>query len=156
MRYWQAGSIVGRGLDVVWPVLPFIVAGLVLAAVAARPLNAIGLGEDMASALGANVMRTRIIVIVAVTLLAGGATAIAGPIIFIGLMIPHVARWIVGPDQRWIIAYTVVLAPILLLVSDIAGRLVMFPGEVPVGVVTAFIGAPVLIALVRRRNASTL
>ncbi len=156
MRHWQAGSIVGRDLDVVWPVLPFIVAGVVLAAVAARPLNAIGLGEDMAAALGASVVRTRIIVIIAVTFLAGGATAIAGPIIFIGLMIPHVARWIVGPDQRWILAYAVVLAPILLLVSDIAGRLVLHPGEVPVGVVTAFIGAPVLIVLVRRRNASAL
>lgn len=156
MRYWNAGSLVGRDLDVVWPVLPFIVAGVLLAAVAARPLNAIGLGEDMAAALGAHIIRTRVIVIIAVTFLAGGATAIAGPIAFVGLMIPHVARWIVGPDQRWLLAYTVTLAPILLLVADIAGRLVMRPGEIPVGVVTAFIGAPVLIVLVRRRKASTL
>lgn len=156
MRYWAAGSIVGRDLDVVWPVLPFIAAGVLLAAVAARPLNAVGLGDDMAAALGAHVARTRVVVIVAVTFLAGGATAIAGPIAFVGLMIPHVARWIVGPDQRWILAYTAALAPILLLVADIAGRLVMRPGEVPVGVVTAFVGAPVLIVLVRRRRASTL
>ncbi len=156
MRNWQAGSIVARDLDAVWPVVPFIAAGVVLAAVVARPLNAIGLGDDMASALGANVMRTRVIVVVAVTFLAGGATAIAGPILFVGLMLPHVARWIVGPEQRWIMAYTLVLGPILLLVSDIVGRLVLFPAELPVGVVTAFVGAPVLIVLVRRRRASTL
>ncbi|MGO3885467.1 MAG: FecCD family ABC transporter permease, partial [Mycetocola sp.] len=142
MRHWGAGSVVGRGLDLVWPVLPFIVAGLLLAMVSARALNTIALGEDMASALGTNVLRTRIIVVIAVTLLAGGATAIAGPVGFVGLMVPHVARWIVGPDQRWILAYTAVLAPILLIVADIVGRLVIRPAEVPVGIITAFVGAP--------------
>jgi iron complex transport system permease protein len=122
----------------------------------ARPLNAIALGEQLASALGANVLRTRILVIVAVTLLAGGATAIAGPIGFVGLMVPHVARWIAGPDQRWIIAYTMVLAPLLLIVADIAGRLIMRPAEIPVGIVTAFVGAPVLVVLIRRRKVSGL
>lgn len=156
MRNWGAGTIVGRGLDLVWPVLPLLGVGLALALIMARPLNAIALGEDLAAALGANVLRTRIIVIIAVTLLAGGATAIAGPIGFIGLMVPHVARWIVGPDQRWILAYTVALAPILLLVADIAGRLIMRPAEVPVGIVTAFVGAPVLIVLIRRRKMSSL
>ncbi|GAA1319189.1 iron chelate uptake ABC transporter family permease subunit [Leucobacter albus] len=156
MRNWGAGTVVGRGLDLVWPVLPFLAAGLVIAFLMARPLNAIALGEDLARALGANVLRTRIFVIIAVTLLAGGATAIAGPIGFIGLMVPHVARWIVGPDQRWILAYTIALAPILLLVADIAGRLIMRPAEVPVGIVTAFVGAPVLIVLIRRRKLSGL
>lgn len=156
MRNWNAGSVVGRDLDVTGPVLPFLAAGLVLALIAARPLNAIALGEDLAASLGARVTRTRVIVIAAVTLLAGGATAIAGPIGFIGLMIPHIARWIVGPDQRWIFAYTAVLAPVLLLVADIVGRLVMRPGEIPVGIVTAFIGAPVLIVLIRRKKASGL
>ncbi|WP_075205259.1 iron chelate uptake ABC transporter family permease subunit [Leucobacter musarum] len=156
MRNWGAGTVVGRSLDVVLPVLPFLAIGFVLAAVVARSLNAIALGEDLAAALGANVLRTRIISIIAITLLAGGATAIAGPIGFVGLMVPHVARWFVGPDQRWILAYTVVLAPILLLVSDIVGRLVMRPAEIPVGIVTAFVGAPFLIALIRRRKASGL
>lgn len=156
MRNWGAGAIVGRGLDLVWPVLPLLGVGLVIALIVARPLNAIALGEDLAAALGANVLRTRILVIVAVTLLAGGATAIAGPIGFIGFMVPHVARWIVGPDQRWILAYTVALSPILLLVADIAGRLIMRPAEVPVGIVTAFVGAPVLIMLIRRRKTSSL
>ncbi|GAA1621277.1 FecCD family ABC transporter permease [Leucobacter chromiireducens] len=156
MRNWGAGSVVGRELAQLWPVIPFIAAGLVLAACMAHALNAIALGEDLAAALGANVLRTRIIVIIAVTLLAGGATAIAGPIGFIGLMVPHVARWIVGPDQRWILAFTLVLAPILLLLSDIAGRILMRPAEIPVGIVTAFIGAPVLIVLIRRRRVSQL
>jgi iron complex transport system permease protein len=80
----------------------------------------------------------------------------AGPIAFVGLMIPHVARWIVGPDQRWIIAYSALLAPILLLASDVLGRVLLRPGELPVGFVTAFLGAPVLIVLVRRQRASAL
>jgi iron complex transport system permease protein len=155
-RNWQAGSVVGRDLDVVWPVLPFLAVGLLLAAVASHSLNAIALGDDLATALGTHVTRTRVLVVVAVTLLAGGATAIAGPIAFVGLMVPHVARWIVGPDQRWILACTVVIAPILMLVADVVGRVILRPGEVPVGVVTAFIGAPVLIVMVRRAKASAL
>lgn len=156
MRSWNAGSVTGRSLDVIGPVLPFLVIGLVLALLIARPLNAIALGEDLANSLGVNVMGMRVIVIIAVTLLAGGATAIAGPIGFVGLMVPHIARWVVGPDQRWIITYTMVLAPILLLVSDIVGRVVIRPGEIPAGIVTAFIGAPVLIVLIRRKKASSL
>ncbi|WP_037145232.1 iron chelate uptake ABC transporter family permease subunit [Rhodococcoides fascians] len=156
MRSWYAGSLVDRGWDVLVPVLPFLIVGVVLAAIAANSLNTIALGDDLASALGAHVNRTRVIVIIAVTLLAGGATAIAGPIGFVGLMIPHVARWIVGPDQRWIIGYTLVLAPSLLLAADIVGRVVIRPGEFPVGIVTAFVGAPVLIYLVRRAKVSGL
>jgi len=156
MRNWNAGSVAGRGWDVLLPVLPFLVIGLLLAALAASALNAIALGDDLARSLGANVTLTRMIVIAAVTLLAGGATAVAGPIAFVGLMIPHVARWIVGPDQRWILAYTLMLAPALMLAADILGRLVIRPGEFPVGIVTAFVGAPVLIVLVRRRKASGL
>ncbi|HMR48077.1 MAG TPA: iron chelate uptake ABC transporter family permease subunit [Arachnia sp.] len=156
MRAWSAGSVVGRGWDVLTPMLPFLSVGMLLAAFATPALNTIALGDDLARALGTRIVRTRIVVIVAVTLLAGGATAIAGPIGFVGLMVPHIARWIVGPDQRWILAYTVVLGPVLMLTSDIAGRLVMRPGEIPVGIVTAFIGAPVLIVLVRRRRASGL
>lgn len=156
MRNWGAGSVVGRELSQVWPVFPFLAVGLVLALCVVHSLNAVALGDDLAAALGANVLRTRIVVVIAVTLLAGGATAIAGPIGFIGLMVPHVARWIVGPDQRWILAYTLVLAPILLLVADIAGRILMRPTEIPVGIVTAFVGAPVLIVLIRRRKVSQL
>ncbi|GAB3064033.1 FecCD family ABC transporter permease [Sediminivirga luteola] len=156
MRYWQAGSVVGRGLELLWPVLPFFALGLLCAVLVARPLNAVAMGDDLARSLGANVAVTRVLVIVAVTVLAGGATALAGPIGFVGLMVPHVARWIVGPDQRWILAYTVVLAPVLLISADIIGRIAAPPGELPVGIVTAFVGAPVLILLVRRKRASGL
>lgn len=156
MRSWNAGSIVGRPLELVWPILPFFGVAFVLAFVVAGPLNAMALGDELAVAQGVRLMRTRVLSVIALTLLAGGATAIAGPIAFVGLMVPHVARWIVGPRQRWVFAYSVVLAPALLLVSDILGRVVMRPGEIPVGIVTVFVGAPVLIMLVRRKKASGL
>jgi len=156
MRGWNAGSFVERGWDVILPVVPFIAGGAVIALSCSRSLNALGLGDDLAAALGTRLMRTRVLSVVAITLLAGSATAIAGPIAFVGLMAPHVARWIVGPDQRWIVPYTMVIAPSVLLSADVIGRVVLWPSEVPVGIVTAFVGAPVLILLVRRAKASSL
>ncbi|MGW6457086.1 iron chelate uptake ABC transporter family permease subunit [Streptomyces sp. NPDC055078] len=156
MRGWNAGTLVGRGSDVLLPALPFVAAGLLLALVSARSLNGIALGDQLAASLGVRVNRTRALVITAVTLLAGTATAIAGPVAFIGLMIPHTARWTTGPDQRWILPYAIVLAPTLLLLADVIGRVATSPGEVPVGIVTAFVGAPVLILLIRRSRASGL
>ncbi|GAA3522373.1 iron chelate uptake ABC transporter family permease subunit [Amycolatopsis ultiminotia] len=156
MRDWHAGSVVGRPLDVVWPILPFFALALFLAFAVSGSLNAMALGDELAAAQGARLVRTRILAVLALTLLAGGATAIAGPIGFVGLMIPHVARWIVGPDQRWIFACSLLLAPSLLLASDILGRVAMYPGEIPVGIVTAFLGAPILVVLVRRKKASRL
>jgi ABC-type Fe3+-siderophore transport system permease subunit len=156
MRSWNAGSIAGRPLDVVWPILPFFAVGLILAFAVSGPLNAMALGDELAGAQGVPLVRTRVLSVIALTLFAGGATAIAGPIVFVGLMVPHVARWLVGPHQRWIFVYSIVLAPSLLLASDILGRVVMRPGEIPVGIVTAFVGAPVLIGLVRRKKASGL
>lgn len=156
LRFWGVGDLAGRNFEVVAAIAPFVAVGLVLALLAARPLNLVGLGDDLAASLGAHVVRTRVIVMVAIMLLCGAATAAVGPIGFVGLMVPHVARWIVGPDQRWILAYTVVLSPVLLLVSDLVGRVVLRPGELQVGIVTAFVGAPVLIALVRRRRVSGL
>jgi iron complex transport system permease protein len=137
-------------------VAPFIAVGLVLALASARSLNAIALGDDLARSLGAGVVSTRVLTVVAVTLLCGAATAAAGPLVFIGLMVPHAVRWLTGPDQRWILPFCLVLSPVLLLISDIVGRLVVYPAELQVGIVTAFIGAPVLIALVRRTKASGL
>lgn len=155
LRSWSVGSLDTRSMDTVLAVAPFMAAGLVVALFAIRGMNAVALGEDLATALGSSVNRTRILGVVAITLLSGSATAAAGAIGFVGLMVPHVARWIVGPDQRWILAVTLVLSPILLLVADVVGR-VAVPGELQVGVVTAFIGAPVLIALARRRKVSGL
>jgi iron complex transport system permease protein len=144
-----------RGLGPALRAVPFIVVGLLAAMLTARSLNAIALGDDLAATLGVRLGRARAIRILGITLCCGAATAIAGPIGFVGLMIPHVARWIVGPDQRWILALTTLLAPSLVLAADIVGRLVV-AGELPVGIVTAFVGAPVLIALVRRRRVSGL
>jgi iron complex transport system permease protein len=156
MRLWSIGSVAGRDMAVVKAVAPFILIGLIIAMLAARPLNAVALGDDLARTLGANILRARILVIIAVTLLAGAATAAAGPIAFVGLMVPHVVRWLTGPDQRWIIGLTMLYGPVLLLAADIVGRFVLYPGELEAGIVTAFIGAPVLIALARRSKASAL
>ncbi len=156
MRVWESGSLVDRGWGTVGPALPCIVAGLVIAAAISGSLNAVALGDDLAASLGANVFLVRTLAVLAVCLLAGSATALAGPIAFVGLMVPHIARWIVGPDQRWIIAYTLILAPVLLIVADVIGRVAAPPAQLPAGIVTAIVGAPVLIVLVRRRTASEL
>ncbi len=156
MRHWALGSVAGRDLEVVSTVVPFIAIGLVAALCSARPLNAVAMGDDIARSLGADILQARILAIVAVTLLAGAATAAAGPIGFIGLMVPHIVRWLVGPDQRRIIPLTMLFAPALLIAADIAGRLVLHPDELEAGIVTAFVGAPVLILLVRRKRAAGL
>jgi len=156
LRFWDVGTLAGRPADVAVTILPFVLAGAVLALFVARSLNAVALGDDVARTLGASIGRTRLLATVAVMLLTGAATAAVGPIGFVGLMVPHVVRWIVGPDQRWIFVYTVVLGPVLLLVADILGRLVVRPGELRVGVITAFVGAPVLIWWVRRSKVSGL
>ncbi|MGV8839126.1 MAG: FecCD family ABC transporter permease [Bauldia sp.] len=156
MRSWNAGTILGRPLGVVWPLLPFLAIAFVVAFAVSPSLNALALGDELAASQGVRLLRTRVLSVFALALLAGGATAIAGPIGFVGLMVPHVARWYVGPDQRWIMAYSAALAPSLLLAADVLGRVVMYPSEIPVGVVTAFVGAPVLIALVRSRKVSRL
>jgi iron complex transport system permease protein len=156
LRIWEAGSLADRGTDVLAATGPFVALGLLLAASAARGLNATALGDELATALGSNVRRTRLEVVVAVTLLCGAATAAVGPIWFVGLMVPHVARWIVGPDQRWMLAYSALLAPTLMLASDVLGRVVVRPDEIDAGIITAFVGGPVLIALIRRSRMRSL
>lgn len=151
-RYWTAGAFAGRGLTIVYVVLPFIAVGVLVALALARPLNALALGDQVGRALGVHVGRTRVLGAAAVMLLCGAATAAAGPISFIGLTVPHMARFVVGPDHRWIMAYSMLLAPVLLLGADILGRVVAAPGEIEVGIVTAFLGAPLFIALCRRRK----
>lgn len=156
MRWWSSGSLANRDMSMTLSVIPFIAAGVILAILITRPLNVIALGDDMAHALGARIGRTRAVGVVAVTLLCGSATAVAGPIGFVGLMVPHIARWIVGSDQRWILAYSLLGGPIMVMAADIIGRVIVRPGEMPAGVVTAFVGAPVLIIMVRRARASGL
>ena len=156
MRHWGLGSIARTGLDELAAVGPFLALGAVIALGLSGSLNSVALGDEQATALGVHLLRTRILGIVALTLLAGGATALTGGIAFVGLMVPHIVRWIVGPDQRWIMAHTVLASPVLVLGSDVAGRVLGRPGEIEVGIMTAVFGAPVLIALVRRRRVSGL
>jgi iron complex transport system permease protein len=153
MRFWDAGALDGRSLEVAAAIAPFIAVGVALCAVVARSLNVTALGEDLAKSMGGNVARTQALSLVAVTLLAGAATAGAGPIGFVGLMVPHAVRWFTGPDWRWILAYATLAAPALLLAADVVGRVIIPPAELPAGIVTAFVGAPVLIWLIRKRGA---
>ncbi|MEV6770311.1 iron chelate uptake ABC transporter family permease subunit [Nocardia sp. NPDC051030] len=154
MRQWDSGALTGRGYAIIAGAAPFIGVGVIAAVIAARSLNAVALGDDLARALGVRVGRTRLLTAVALTLLCGTATAAVGPIAFVGLAVPHIARWIVGPDQRWILAFSMLLAPTLVLGADVVGRIIIRPAEIPAGLVTAFLGAPVLIWLARRPQVS--
>jgi iron complex transport system permease protein len=155
-RFWGVGSLSGIDSSVLWQVLPFLGAGALLALGLSGALNALALGDEQARALGSNTNRVRALGAVAVTLLCGAATAAVGPIGFVGLTVPHMARLVTGPDHRWLLPYSMVLGPILLLGSDILGRVVARPGEIQVGIITALVGAPVFIALVRRRRIPAL
>ncbi|MFF1925075.1 FecCD family ABC transporter permease [Streptomyces sp. NPDC058221] len=156
LRFWTVGSLASANAETVGKVWPFIAIGIVLTLLIARPLNALEMGDDTARALGAHLTRTRVLAMLAVTLLCGAATAACGPIVFIGLMIPHLVRVITGPDMRWILPYAAVLSPALLLGADVVGRVVARPSELQVGIVTALIGGPVFIHLVRRKRMSQL
>ena len=153
-RFWQVGSLVNRPWSTIAVLAPFVLLGLVLAVPTMRFLNAVALGDDLARGLGQNVVVGRLLVLAAVVLLCGAATSLAGPIAFVGLLVPHVARAVVGPDHRWVLPYSAVLGPVVLLVADVAGRLVARPSEIEAGLVVAVIGAPVLIALVRGTTAA--
>ncbi|GAA4110876.1 iron chelate uptake ABC transporter family permease subunit [Nocardioides fonticola] len=150
-RSWQVGSLANRSLDLLPPVLPFVVLGVVLAVAAAPVLDALALGDDVAAALGVRVGRGRALVLLAVVLLCGSAVSLVGPIAFVGLVVPHLARMLVGAhDHRWLLGVSLLLGPSLLLAADVIGRLLAPPGEVEAGLVVAVLGAPVLLAIVRR------
>ena len=151
LRFWQAGSLDIRSLQTLKVVLVPILIAAAVALFLSRALNSLSLGSDTATALGSKVARTQFIGLLVITVLCGSATAIVGPIAFIGLMMPHMARWLVGADHRWSLPVTLLATPTLLLIADIIGRLIV-PGELRVSVVSAFIGAPVLIFLVRRKS----
>ena len=150
LRFWQAGSLDIRTLQTLKIVLLPVVIAAVVTLLLSRALNSLSLGNDTATALGSRVARTQVIGLLAITVLCGSATAVVGPIAFIGLMMPHMSRWLVGADHRWSLPVTLLATPALLLFADVLGRLLV-PGELRVSVVSAFIGAPVLIWLVRRQ-----
>ncbi|CAN5116535.1 iron ABC transporter permease [soil metagenome] len=151
IRFWLAGSVAGRDLSLLLQVLPYISVGLLLAFALSRQVTALTLGEDVAAGLGQRTALVTLAAAVAVILLAGSAVAIAGPIWFVGLVVPHVARFFVGVDYRWILPYSALLGAILLVSADVAARLIIQPQELPVGVMTALVGAPFFIYLVRWR-----
>jgi len=155
-RFWVVGSVAARGLDILTPLLPFFAVGAILALANAPGLNLLSLGEDVARSLGTSIALNRIIGVTAITLLAGAGTAACGPIAFIGLAVPHLARAFTGPDYRWLLPCSALIGAIMLISCDILGRVTARPGELQVGIVLALVGAPFFIALVRRRKLVTL
>lgn len=155
-RFWQVGSVAGRDWDLILPVVPFLLAGVLMTLTTGRILNGLSLGDDVARGLGQKVGLTRAFTAVGVVILCGAATAMAGPIAFVGLVIPHMVRTICGPDYRWILPFSAVAAPLLVIGADVVGRVILPPSEIQAGIMTALVGAPVFIWLVRRRKLVTL
>jgi iron complex transport system permease protein len=151
-RFWQVGSISGRDTDVILAALPFIVPGLILAVASGFFLNILSLGDDMTQALGSRILQVRIVGIASITLLVGAATAACGPIVFLGLVAPHIARFFTGPDYRWIVPYSALIGAVSLIACDVIGRMIARPGEVQAGIVLAAVGAPFFVALVRAKR----
>lgn len=155
-RRWQVGALAGKSWDSVVAVLPFVAVGAVILLCTGRLLNTLALGDDMARGLGQRPGLGRAVSAVGIVLLCGSATALAGPIGFIGLVVPHLLRGLVGPDYRWLLPLSLLAAPSILLAADVVGRVVLLPSEVPAGILAAIIGAPVFIAVVRRGKQAEL
>lgn len=149
-RLWQVGTVGGRGTEVLLTGLPFLTVAALLAAPGARLLDALALGDDVARGLGRHVTRDRLVLGLAVVLLAGTATALAGPIAFVGLIVPHAVRALAGPGHGRLLPLSAGCGAVLVVVADTVGRIVLPPAEVQVGIMTAVVGGPVFLALVRR------
>jgi len=152
VRFWMAGSLAGRSLEIYRAVLPFLAVGVAGLVALGPHLNVASLGEETARALGLKPYQIRWLVGGFSVLAVGAAVAVAGPIGFVGLAVPHIVRAVVGPDYRWVLPLSVLVGPLLLLSADLLGRVVARPAEIQVGIVTAITGAPVLIGLARRRK----
>lgn len=155
VMFWLVGSVQGRDLALLVHVLPYFFVGWLMALLLGKKMNTMMLGDDVARGLGQKTWLVKILAGVAVILLAGGSVAVAGPIGFIGIVIPHVARWLVGGDFRWLLPYSAILGAILLLLADVAARYVIMPSEVPVGIMTAAIGTPFFIYIARKGEFSS-
>ncbi|MFJ7423272.1 FecCD family ABC transporter permease [Streptomyces uncialis] len=155
-RFWSVGSLAAREQAPLTLPLAAIAVCLSGAMLLSRSLNALSLGEDVAHTLGAGVNRVRAVALVLITVLSGAATAVAGPILFVGLIVPHLVRRPAAGSVPWLMLYTMVLGPILLLIADMGSRVLLPTGEVPVAIVTAFLGGPMLIWAVRRYGAGSL
>lgn len=155
-RFWQIGGVGGGSFAKIEQVLPFLAVGTLVCVATARGLNSLALGDDVASGLGVHVARTRLLAAAGAILLCGAATAVAGPIAFVGLAVPHLCRLLVGVDHRWLLPFSALVGAALLTTADIVGRLVADPGEVDVGIVMALVGAPIFISIVRRQKVRAL
>ena len=151
IRFWLAGSLAGADRSLILQILPYVCLGMVLTLIISRQITILSLGEDVAKGLGQQTAWVKIVAAVCILLLSGSAIAVAGAIGFIGLVVPHIVRFLVGVDYRWILPYSAVFGAILLLVSDIAARLVIQPQEIPVGIMTALVGAPFFIYLAKTK-----
>lgn len=152
IRFWMAGSLAGRDLSTFWAVAPFLLIGTLGCCLLGHQLNVMGMGDEAARGLGMHTGRTRMIGFGFVVVITGAAVAAAGPIAFVGLATPHAVRSLIGPDYRWVLPYSAIYGAIFLVAADVLGRVIAQPAELPVGVVTAFAGAPFLIVLARRRS----
>jgi iron complex transport system permease protein len=148
--FWLAGSVAGRSLDNLIAVLPYLIGGWIISLIISTKMNVLSMGEDVAKGLGLNTALLKITIGIVVILLSGGAVAVAGPIGFIGIVVPHLTRSIVGIDHRWVVPFSGLLGGVLLLAADIASRYILMPQEVPVGVMTAIIGTPFFIYIARK------
>jgi iron complex transport system permease protein len=156
VRSWLIGGVGGATWDTTMLVLPFVVAGFVISLLSARSLNSLALGDDLAAGLGERVAVVRAIAALGAVLLCGAATAVAGPIAFVGLLVPHACRLLVGIDHRWLLPFSALTGAGLLVASDIVGRIVARPSEIDVGIITSLIGAPFFIWIVRSRKVRSL
>jgi iron complex transport system permease protein len=155
-RFWQIGGVGGATWDRIAAVAPVLLLGTLICLAAARGMNSLALGDELAAGLGERVSRTRLIASAGAVILVGAATAVAGPIAFVGLVIPHLCRMLVGSDHRWLLPFAAVAGSALLVAGDVLGRVVARPEEIPVGIITAFVGAPVFIWIVRRQRVREL
>jgi iron complex transport system permease protein len=151
IRFWLAGSLAGRDINVFFQALPFVIIGLVVAFALGRQITTMSLGEDVAKSLGQQIALVKIMTAISVVILAGSSVALAGPIGFIGLVVPHIVKFFIKADYQWILPYSAVVGAILILVADIAARVLLKPQELPVGVMTALIGAPFFVYLAKSK-----
>jgi len=148
--FWLAGSVSGRTLDMLYPVLPYMTAAAIISLFMGRAINLLLTGDDIAKGMGQNVLLVKVLMGVVTVLLAGGSVAVAGSIGLVGLVVPHIMRALVGNDYRWLVPYSIVGGAILLLSADVVARLVIMPQEVPLGVMTALIGGPFFVYIARK------
>ena len=155
-RFWQVGSVSGATWEGISAILPFLIVGLIISIIATPALNALALGDEVATGLGVNTGLVRLVCAAAGVILCGATTAIAGPIGFVGLMIPHTIRLILGSNMKSIVPMSAIGGAILLTISDVIGRVIGSPGELEVGIITAFLGAPILVIIARKAKVKSI